>query len=217
MRGTLIIFVKAPVAGRVKTRLAKGLGPARAAAIYRRLCANAIGEARQGPWRTILAVDPAAAVRGFGNLWPIKLARIAQGRGDLGNRMRRVIDAAPTGPVVIIGSDAPALRARHICAAFNALAGADAVFGPATDGGYWLIGLARRRGAATLFENVRWSSEHALDDTIRSLPVSYRVAGLEQLADIDDAADLLAAGPRALMRTIAAVNKVSAAKLGLAQ
>ncbi|MFN0023603.1 MAG: TIGR04282 family arsenosugar biosynthesis glycosyltransferase [Parvularculaceae bacterium] len=206
MRGTLIIFVKAPVAGRVKTRLAKGLGPGRAAALYRRLCANTIGAAAKGSWRTILAVDPAASVRGFGNLWPLELARIEQGRGDLGARMRRAIDAAPCGPVVIIGSDAPALRTRHIRAAFNAMAGNDAVFGPAPDGGYWLIGLARRRGAATLFENVRWSSEHALADTLSTFPAFYRVASLVPLADIDDAGDLALAGPRALMRSVAVVN-----------
>ncbi len=201
MRGTLIIFVKAPVAGAVKTRLAKGIGAGRAAAVYRRLCATTITLAAQGPWRTVLAVDPATAVRGLGNLWPVRLARIEQGRGDLGARMRRAVDAAPAGPVVVIGSDAPALRARHIRAAFRMLGGADAVVGPAPDGGYWLIGLARRRGAAALFKNVRWSSGHALEDTLRSFPTTYRVARLVALADIDNADDLAAAGSAALMRS----------------
>lgn len=201
MTRTLIIFVKAPAAGRVKTRLAKALGPSRAAAIYRRLCANTIAQASKGPWRTVLAVDPVSALAGFENQWPPGLERIAQGRGDLGARMRRVIDAAPKGPVVIIGSDAPALRARHIRAAFRALDGADAVFGPAPDGGYWLIGLARRRGRAPRFDGVRWSSEHALDDTLRSLRRGVRAVLLEPMADVDDVDDLDRAGPRSLFRS----------------
>lgn len=201
MRGTLIIFVKAPVAGRVKTRLAKSLGAGRAAAIYRRLTANTIANAANGPWRTVLAVDPASAARGPSSIWPSRLARTLQGTGDLGERMRRLIDAAPPGPVVIIGSDAPFLRSRDIRTAFAALCGADAVFGPAYDGGYWLIGLARRRGRAPQFEGVRWSSAHALADTIISMPDHWRIRRLEFLADIDDGADFVAAGPGALMRT----------------
>jgi rSAM/selenodomain-associated transferase 1 len=206
MRGTLIIFVKAPVAGRVKTRLAKGLGAGRAAAIYRRLSANTIAAAAKGPWRTVLAVDPAAGLRGFTPPWPAQIDRIAQGRGDLGKRMRRAVDRAPAGPVVIIGSDAPFLRTRDIRAAFAALKGADAVFGPAADGGYWLIGLARRRGAAGLFAAVRWSSEHALADTRRTLPAAFRIFMLRALGDIDDLADLSAAGRHALVRTMLVVN-----------
>jgi len=201
MRGTLVIFLKAPVAGRVKTRLAKSVGYGRAAAIYRRLCANTIDAASRGPWRTVLAVDPASAVHGFGDLWPLRFQRISQGRGDLGQRMLRVAQAAPVGPVVIIGSDAPGLRTRHVRKAFAALQGADVAVGPAHDGGFWLIGLARRRGASSLFEKVRWSSDHALADTLRSLPATYRIAMLDHLADIDDASDLAVAGPHALMKT----------------
>lgn len=204
MRGTLIIFVKAPVAGGVKTRLGKTLGAGRAAAIYRRLTANTIAHAAKGSWRTMLAVDPASSMRGHASLWPPRLPRAPQGKGSLGARMRRLIDAAPKGPVVVIGSDAPALRARHIRAAFRALGRADAVFGPADDGGYWLIGLARRRGRAPEFNAVRWSSEHALADTIRSLPVSFRVAQIGTLADIDDEASLKRAGAGALMRAAVA-------------
>ena len=202
MKGTLIIFVKAPVAGRVKTRLAKSLGPGRAAAIYRRLTANTIAHAARGDWRTVLAVDPASALTGYENLWPRRYARVQQGRGDLGARMRRLFDGAPRGPVIIIGSDAPSLRARHIRAAFRALDGTDAVLGPADDGGYWLIGLARRRGRAPTFEGVRWSSEHAMGDTVNAMPEFWQISCLDRLADIDDCGDLAAAGPRALMRSL---------------
>ncbi len=212
MSGTLIIFVKAPVAGRVKTRLAKTIGPGRAAAIYRRLTANTIAHAAAGRWRTILAVDPAAAQSGFDNLWPRRLARIPQRRGDLGRRLRRVFDRPEAGPILIIGSDAPAVRAGHIRAAFKALEGADAVFGPADDGGYWLIGLARRRGRTPAFKGVRWSSPHALDDTIRTMPEHWRIRRLERLADVDDIADLAAAGPGALLRSRASLPRLTPPK-----
>lgn len=201
MTRTLVIFVKAPVAGRAKTRLAKSLGAGRAAAIYRCLTANTIAQAARGDWRTVLAVDPAAALSGFENLWPPRLLRIVQGGGDLGRRMRRVFDRLGAGPVVIIGSDAPGLRTRHIRAAFTALGGADAVIGPAPDGGYWLIGVAGRRGRGPDFKGVRWSSEHALDDTVRAMPSSFRLRRLEALADVDTVADLEKAGPGALMRS----------------
>jgi glycosyltransferase A (GT-A) superfamily protein (DUF2064 family) len=103
--------------------------------------------------------------------------------------MARVFRTLPPGPAAIIGSDIPAITPVHLDAAFRALGEADAVFGPATDGGYWLVGLAprarRRRG---LFAGVRWSSEHALGDTLESLPRGMGVAFLETLEDVDDAA-----------------------------
>lgn len=199
-RGTVILFVKAPRAGRVKTRLGAEVGMGRAAALFRIMTMRAVLEAQKGGFRTMLAVDPASALTGWGALWPPHLPRIAQGRGDLGVRMARALRRAPPGPAVIIGGDAPGLRARHLRAAFDALRGADAVFGPAADGGYWLIGLARRRAAPDLFHDVRWSTRHALGDTLASLPQAFRVAMLETLSDIDEASDLAALGTHATAR-----------------
>ena len=172
----------------------------RAAAVFRTLTERTIGEAANSDWETVLAVDPPVAIRGWRVLWPPHLPRIAQGPGDLGARMARVISAAPPGPVVIIGADAPGLRARHLRKAFHALARADAVFGPAEDGGYWLIGLARRQSAPSLFNSVRWSTAHALQDTLASLPQDFDVQYLERLSDIDEAKDLSLLGPRATAR-----------------
>lgn len=201
MRGTVFVFVKAPRAGQVKTRLGAGVGMGRAAALFRFLTERTIDEAVKGGWKTVLAVDPPGAVRmGWGVLWPPHLPRVAQGPGNLGVRMARVIAAAPPGPVVVIGADAPGLRARHLRQAFAALAGADAVFGPAEDGGYWLIGLARRKPAADLFNGVRWSTAHALEDTLARLPPDFGVHDLECLSDIDEARDLSSLGPRSTSR-----------------
>ncbi len=188
-QGSLVIFIKEPVAGRVKTRLGRSVGFARAAVLARIMAGRTIVRARQGPWRTILAIDPPTALFRLGfcarGLW-----RTPQVKGDLGKRMAHVFAAARAGPVVIIGADAPGLRAAHIHQAFEKLKGADAVFGPAEDGGFWLMGLARRRGAPNLFQGVRWSSEAALTDTLQSLPTDFRIAYLERLYDIDEAQDI---------------------------
>ncbi|HTZ78368.1 MAG TPA: DUF2064 domain-containing protein, partial [Stellaceae bacterium] len=88
-----------------------------------------------------------------------------------------------------VGSDIPDIAPRHIAAAFRALGRSDAVFGPAEDGGYWLVGLRRSpRVPAGLFADVRWSSAHALADTRASLPRKFEVALLEMLEDVDDGA-----------------------------
>ena len=196
----MIVFVKAPQAGRVKTRLGVDIGMGRAAALFRVLTERTIAESMKGPWRVMLAVDPPSAMSGFDALWPPRLVRMPQASGDLGARMGHAFDAAPPGPVVIIGADAPGLRTRLLRNALRALRGADAVFGPATDGGYWLIGLARRRVAPDLFNGVRWSTKHALADTLKSLPSAFRIQYLEQLRDIDTAEDLDAVGPCATAR-----------------
>ncbi|HXI86863.1 MAG TPA: TIGR04282 family arsenosugar biosynthesis glycosyltransferase [Parvularculaceae bacterium] len=194
-RGTLIVFVKAPLAGRVKTRLAREIGIGRAAVLFRRMCERTIGEAAKGGWRNILAVDPPAALHAEFPVWPRHFERMAQVAGDLGGRMSAAIASVESGPVVVIGADAPGLRAAHLHDAFSMLGRADAVFGPAEDGGYWLIGLARRKPAPDLFKNVRWSSRDALADTIASLPRDFHVDYLPVLRDIDAAADLDAVGP----------------------
>ncbi|WP_425411000.1 TIGR04282 family arsenosugar biosynthesis glycosyltransferase [Hyphococcus sp.] len=190
MRETVYIFLKAPVAGRVKTRLGAVVGMGRAAALFRIMTDWTIAEAQKGSWETVLAVDPPAAAHKRARFWPPRFRRVAQGPGDLGARMARIFRTAPPGPVVIIGADAPGLRARHLREAFKRLRGADAVFGPAADGGFWLIGLARRRAAPDLFDSVRWSSEHTLADTLKTLPESFDVRMLETLRDVDEAADL---------------------------
>ena len=114
--------------------------------------------------------------------------RVPQGRGDLGARMARPFRHLPPGPVVIVGSDIPEVRRGHIAQAFDALRRADVVFGPARDGGYWLVGLGRRRQVPNLFRDVAWSTGRALADTRANIPPGRAVALLEMLDDVDDAA-----------------------------
>ncbi len=192
----LVVFAKAPRIGEVKRRLAAGAGDAAAWQFYRRTAGEVLRRvAGDKRWRCWLAVTP-DRFSAKGRFWPPEIARTAilripQGPGDLGQRMARPLKRLPPGPVVIIGTDIPDICARHVREAFAALERHDAVFGPASDGGYWLIGLRRRPqrrefAARRLFRDVRWSTETALKDTRANLDPRSRVALLERLEDIDD-------------------------------
>lgn len=187
MRRWLVVMAKAPRAGRVKTRLAAEIGMVEATRFYRVTLAGLIRAVGSDPrWKTVIAVSPDTALRD--PVWPDDVAIAAQGGGDLGDRMQRIMAGLPQGPALIIGSDVPEIRPAHIARAFDLLGRHDAVFGPAEDGGYWLVGLRRRPSVPLIFGNVRWSTRHALADTVancRGLSVGYA----DELADIDTAAD----------------------------
>jgi rSAM/selenodomain-associated transferase 1 len=188
MKGdTVIVFARAPRLGAVKRRLARGIGAMAALRFYRgQLAATLAATSRDGRWRSVVAATPDRA------RWPLRARRIAQGRGDLGQRMGRALGRFRRA--VLVGSDIPGLRRTDIAAAFRALGRADAVFGPAEDGGYWLVGLGPRRPAHP-FAAVRWSSEHALGDTLANFQ-GRRIALLRTLRDVDTADDLRAARMR---------------------
>lgn len=185
MRRTLVVFARAPALGRVKSRLAHGIGAAAALEFYRGALRQLMKRvANDRRWRTVIAVTPDAAVA-RGRLWPACGRRAAQGGGDLGVRMARAFRAMPKGAVVIVGADIPDIRPDHIARAFAALGTADLVFGPARDGGYWLIGAKGAARSTAMFAGVRWSTHHALADTRANLK-GRRVMLLEVLDDIDD-------------------------------
>ncbi len=181
-------MVKLPRPGRVKTRLARGIGAVPAAWWMRHQLRRLWRRLADPRWDMVLAVAPDAALCAAD--WPRGLPLLAQGQGDLGDRMGRLLRSLPPGPVCIIGADIPDITCAHVARAFGALGRADVVFGPAPDGGYWLVGMRRTtRIPATLFHGVRWSSAHALADSIASLP-RMRIAQVDTLADVDVPADL---------------------------
>ena len=192
MRPTLVVMLKEPRPGRVKTRLGRDIGMVGAAWWFRHQVRRLLREVDDPRWNLVLAVAPDHTGL-VSRVWPAHLLRIAQGPGNLGARMGRVMrhmpPKLPPGPVCIIGGDIPGIRKVHIARAFAALGGREAVFGPAPDGGFWLVGLKRMQVPATLFDGVRWSSEHALSDSIASLP-GARVALVDALRDVDTVADL---------------------------
>ncbi len=189
MKRTLVVMLKEPRAGRVKTRLGRDIGMVAAAWWFRHQVRGLLRRIDDPRWDVVLAVSPDRAGL-ISRVWPVHLARMAQGHGDLGDRMGRALRAPPVGPVCVIGGDIPDINPARIAEAFAALGRNDAVFGPAPDGGYWLIGLRRVRAIPpTLFARVRWSTEHALSDTEATLP-DHRIAHVATLSDVDTVADL---------------------------
>lgn len=187
-RCRLVVMVKAPVAGRCKTRLARDIGVGAATSFARHaLRITLLRLARDPRWETILAVAPDTARSA--SAWPRGTRRIGQGGGDLGARMQSLAERMPPGPVVIVGSDIPGMRPGHVARAFHALGSADVVFGPATDGGFWLVGLRRRPRCPSPFANVRWSRPATLADTLANFATA-RVAFTATLSDVDEGADL---------------------------
>ncbi|MHA1598539.1 MAG: TIGR04282 family arsenosugar biosynthesis glycosyltransferase [Alphaproteobacteria bacterium] len=181
----LVVLAKAPRLGAVKTRLGRDIGVVAACQFYRRTLERVLGRlARDKRWACHIAVTPDGTVQGH-RFWPEQFQPVKQGGGDLGARMARPFQTLPPGPVVLIGGDVPDIQARHIEAAFRALGEHDAVFGPARDGGYWLVGARRRPMLPDLFSGVRWSSPRTLAETLKKLNKN-KVALLETLDDIDD-------------------------------
>jgi uncharacterized protein len=196
MRGrpTVIVFARAPMLGAVKTRLARDVGRLAAWRFHRRSLAKTLGRlGNDRRWRLALALTPdrlACRIRET----PGAVERFGQGRGDLGRRMARALARFQPGPVLLVGSDIPGLRPWHLAEALHRLAAAQVVFGPAEDGGYWLVGVRGQRRPERLFRKVRWSSPEALADSLDRLAPGERLALAATLADVDTGADLARAG-----------------------
>jgi uncharacterized protein len=189
----LIVFSKAPVAGQAKTRLIPALGATGAAALAERLLAHTVGAALSTGFEYVeLCAAPDGrhpALARWADLPGLVLTD--QGDGDLGERMHRALARALRHHhrALLIGSDVPALDAHCLAQAAAALADHDAVFVPALDGGYALVGL--RRTAPQLFAGIAWSSAQVMAQT-RALArqSGLRWAELPAVADIDEPADL---------------------------
>lgn len=176
----LILFARAPRLGQVKRRLAAGIGPVAALRFHRgQLGRLLLMMRRERRWRTEVALTPDRA------FLRAPFAQHPQGRGDLGARMQRALSRHRRA--VLVGCDIPGITREDIAAAFRALGRADVVFGPAEDGGFWLVGFSPRRPARP-FHGVRWSCAETLADTLRNC-AGHRVAFVRRLRDVDTAAD----------------------------
>jgi rSAM/selenodomain-associated transferase 1 len=196
MRRYLIIFARAPALGTGKRRLARDIGDVAAVRFERLMLARLLRRlGRDRRWRLRIAVTPDRA-RHRRRLWPGRIPIVGQGRGDLGERMRRALADCPPGPAVLIGTDIPALGSQHIAEAFRLLGRHDLVFGPAMDGGFWLVGMRRSPCLPPLFGEVRWSGPHALADVLANLPRDVSVGFAARLEDVDDGASFRRLAPR---------------------
>ncbi|MDV7338280.1 TIGR04282 family arsenosugar biosynthesis glycosyltransferase [Terasakiella sp. A23] len=186
----LVIFAKEPRIGRVKTRLARDIGKVPAWRFYRRMVHEMPRKLRRkGPWKTWISHSPDRMKPGL--LSTQADGYLKQGSGDLGERMFRPASTLPPGPFLVIGTDVPGIRAHHIRKAFKLLGTHDVVFGPADDGGFWLVGLKRHGILANPYRRpVRWSHAETLNDCLANLE-DKKVAFLDMLEDVDDGSSFL--------------------------
>ncbi len=184
----LIVFVKAPRPGFVKTRIAATLGADAACRIYSGLVATLLATLAPLP-KVELRFTPDEALDEIQPWLRPGWSASPQGPGDLGNRMHRAfVDAG--GSAILIGSDCPYIQQAHLSQAAEHLATHDVVLGPAEDGGYWLIGL--NRPCPALFEGIDWGSSTVLAATLKEAALQdYRVQLLPTLRDVDTLEDYL--------------------------
>jgi rSAM/selenodomain-associated transferase 1 len=190
MSRVLGIFAKQPIAGRVKTRLAAATSPEWAAQFAETLLHVTLDAFANLGDRRVLAFTPASGETYFHKLVGGRYEIIPQGDGDFGARMARFFTRQlhePGTRVVLIGADSPTLPAAHVAQAFGRLQDHDVVLGPATDGGYCLIGCTGQ--APPIFDGIAWSGPNVLRDTIRLLPAPARLALLPPWYDIDTLED----------------------------
>ncbi|TXK49099.1 glycosyltransferase [Pontibacter qinzhouensis] len=187
----LIIFARNPEKGKVKTRLAKDLGDEKALAVYKQLLLHTLQVAEQVPTAD-KAVYYAELPKPAANHTKQPYHTFTQKGQDLGERMHAAFVAAFEAgykQVVLIGSDCPELAPAHLHTAFEQLRQHPVVIGPATDGGYYLIGTSEP--LSELFLNRTWSTDQVLQQTQQTLQALGKTAFLlPTLSDIDIASDL---------------------------
>jgi rSAM/selenodomain-associated transferase 2/rSAM/selenodomain-associated transferase 1 len=196
----LMVFTRFPEPGKAKTRLIPALGAKGAARLQRQMTEHVMAAAAKLSNRPGLTIE----VRHEGGSTGLMQAWLGpqysyrqQGAGDLGRRMARAFEAAfrnATGTAVIIGSDIPGISADIIQQTFEGLQKNDLVFGPAHDGGYYLIGIKNTIPPETfvrLFDSIKWGSGEVLAQTLQTARESgMRFIQLESLGDVDRPADL---------------------------
>ena len=189
---TVLLFLKAPLAGEVKTRLAATIGSQDALKIYRTLAEGQMERLPAG-WDVEIHFTPSTALPEMQEWLGADHSYRPQVNGDLGERLSVAVEqafAAGAISVVCIGADCPALDATHLHQAGQALAsGADIIFGPANDGGYYLVGLNLPETA--IFKNIPWSAEDTLNVSLQAADrLGLKAQLLEPLHDVDTIEDL---------------------------
>jgi uncharacterized protein len=195
LKAVLGVFLKAPRPGAVKTRLVSALGPEAAAGLYRALAEAVVAQTRpvSGEYDRILCFAPPEARAEIVAWFPGEEFLEQQG-ADLGARMAGAFEEffrRGADRVALVGSDVPGLTADDVAAALDSLADHDLVLGPAVDGGYYLIALARPQLA--LFRGIAWGSASVFAATMeRAAALGLTVRVLEPRRDVDTLDDVRA-------------------------
>jgi rSAM/selenodomain-associated transferase 1 len=191
--GCLIVFVKVPEEGKVKTRLARTIGDEAACALYRCFVADTVALARQTEFDTKVFFYPPEQVEAAADWLGKDVALMPQSGRDLGERMAAAFLEVfhDYRYVVLIGSDVPDLPSKIVDETFTGLRTHDAVIGPAGDGGYYLIGFSADRFTTAPFEGIEWGEPGVFERTVDILMTcGLKVHVLPQWNDIDDFDDL---------------------------
>jgi rSAM/selenodomain-associated transferase 1 len=183
----LALFAKWPAPGAAKTRLAPGGDPAWGARVAYAFLQDTIGRLAAVAARRVLAFAPAERETDVAAVVAGRFDLVPQAEGDLGRRLAAFVgrqQAAGAGAVVLVGTDSPTLPAPYAEQAFAELERADGVLGPATDGGYYLIGCGPN--GPPLFEGIAWGTGRVLAETVAALAdARWRLAVLPPWYDVD--------------------------------
>lgn len=187
---TLLIFMRNPIFGKVKTRIAATLGDETALRIYQLLVAHTASIIRNIEATKIIYYSDFVDETGP---WDETCFNAKQNGADLGERMSDASKEAfkyGLQNLVLIGTDCYDLTTDILAKAFMELRTNDAVIGPALDGGYYLLGVKRHH--PLLFDNIEWSTNKVLEETIsRCVKLGLKYFLLPELSDIDEEADVL--------------------------
>jgi len=192
MKLAIIVMVKAPRPGQVKTRLSPYIQPEEAAALAACFAQDTINSVRKLTETILIAYSPVDGQEELETLLGERLHWTAQRGKDLGERMQNACEDAAAlgfGPLVLLGTDSPTFPTYAVRRAFELLEEFDVVFGPAEDGGYWCVGL--RQPLPGLFEGITWSTSTVFAQTLtRAQELDLSCMVVDTWYDVDTPADL---------------------------
>jgi len=188
---TLMIFLKEPVAGQVKTRLAKSLDSEKACNIYRGFLQMIVEKLITGNWQTQVFYASQGEPKELKRIFPSSIEFIEQQGDNLGERMQKGFETnfkRGATKVTIIGGDSPDMPLDFIQQSFHSLSTQDLTLGPTPDGGYYLMGL--KKNSPFLFEEIEWSTPAVLPSTLKIAHAHHlKILQLPQWNDVDDIED----------------------------
>lgn len=193
---SVLLFVKSPSKGKVKSRLAAEIGEEAALAIYKNFVADLTGMLMSGGFPLKIFFHPPRSRKNVEKWLGKGFECLPQEGADLGEKMKNAFRKSFSEGIekaLLIGSDIPDLPRRILDEAFSSLEDRDAVIGPCADGGYYLIGFRRETFLPGIFDGIRWSSASVFGDTMRFFEkAGYAVRILSEWRDVDTLDDLLA-------------------------
>lgn len=213
----LVVLAKATAPGLGKTRLANEINADAAAELARAFLRDTIDLSRMSGRDVTIAFTPSEARPEFSSTAP-EATLVEQPEGDLGDRIGAALIAGLQGraSAVLIGSDTPQLSLEVIDAAFRGLQRANLVVGPASDGGFYLIGITESSAIVGLFEGIQWSTSEVCRQLIENARrLDHTVELLQEFTDIDDAKSLAAVLCQAAVLESAPSTRAAASRLGL--